>query len=243
MRCAATTQTHDTTNHPRNPTPHVGCASCGRPSGGEWHGYTLNPWAIIKRPSHPTTTHHPIFITSCGLNKAMVIPSAAEESETFVPHKRLTPRPKPCGVTANRPPFHERWRRPRPAVRQCCESCPPRWPHSDSSCRTPIRDPREWDYAQTRPSEVTDSPADPKSKQGLHPSPSTDSVLRFHFLVAARKNQSRLQGWSVPANSRSWPKAWPCFPFPCPVHHPSSPTPIGDLPAGMPYSYFPRPPS
>ena len=32
----------------------------------------------------PTGRQHPIFITLCGLEKAIVIPSAAEESETFV---------------------------------------------------------------------------------------------------------------------------------------------------------------
>ncbi len=33
VRRAAIAQTQATTNHPRNPTPHVGCASCGRPLG------------------------------------------------------------------------------------------------------------------------------------------------------------------------------------------------------------------
>ena len=34
---------------------------------------------------------HPIFITSYGLSKAIVIPSAAEESEAFIPQPLSSP--------------------------------------------------------------------------------------------------------------------------------------------------------
>ncbi len=62
---AATTQTRGTTNHPRNPTPHVGCASCGRPTGVNGAATPSPPLPCRprakRRTSHPSNNHpdHP----------------------------------------------------------------------------------------------------------------------------------------------------------------------------------------
>ncbi len=57
-RCAATTHTHDTTKHPRNPTPHVGCASRGRPlEWGAGHPATPDP-ACPRRHKATPPFHH-----------------------------------------------------------------------------------------------------------------------------------------------------------------------------------------
>ena len=63
-------------------------------------GFETRPWPptlALTRPSRYHSSPWPatIFITSCGFKKTMVIPSAAEESETVVRLYRSTDRGTP----------------------------------------------------------------------------------------------------------------------------------------------------